>query len=89
MVLGDFWSDVSNLNISIYVFRTPHINSIKNEHVKINKTSQDTKGPFKANHSNVMDVLGRLTSKFIKPYTLPLNTIKTHIITSLNHETHI
>ena len=43
--------------------RTSHINFIQNKHVKLDKTCLDTQGCFKANLSNVMDIVGRLTSK--------------------------
>ena len=63
MVLDDICLDVSKPNMLIYEFRTSHINFIQNEQVKLDKTCKDTKGHFKSNLSNVMDVLGRLTSK--------------------------
>ena len=36
---------------------------IHNKHVKLDETCIDTQGHIKANLLNVMDVLGRLTSK--------------------------
>ena len=39
------------------------MNFIQIEHVKLDETCQDTQGRVKANLSNVMDVVGRLTSK--------------------------
>ena len=63
MVLGDVFQDVSNPNILVYDFSTSHMNFIQNEHVKLNETGIDTQGRFKRKLSNVIDVLGRLTSK--------------------------
>lgn len=39
------------------------MNLIQTEHVKLDETCQDPQGHFKENLSNVMDVLGCLTSK--------------------------
>ena len=47
----------------VYDFRTYHMSFIQNEHVKLDNTYIDTQGRFKANLSNIMDVLGRLTYK--------------------------
>ena len=63
MVLGDVFPDFYSPNILVYEFRTSHMIFNQNEHVKINETSVDTEGHFKANLFNVMDALGRLTSK--------------------------
>ena len=63
IVLGNNFTDVSNLNIIVYEFDTSHINVIQNEHVKLDETCLDTRGHFQARLSNIMDVLGRLTSK--------------------------
>ena len=63
MVLGDIIPYVSDPKIISYDFRSSHVNLIKNEHVKLNETRLDTQGCLKENLSNVMDVLGRLTSQ--------------------------
>ena len=63
MVFGDIFLDVSNPNILLYVFRTSDMSFIQKEHVKLDETCLDTQSRFKANLSNVMNVLGRLTSK--------------------------
>ena len=39
------------------------MNFTQNKHVKLNETCLDTQGHFKAHLSNVMNVLGYLTSK--------------------------
>ena len=62
-VLGDVFLDISNPKMILFDFITSHMNFIQNEHVKLDKTCIDTQGCFKANLSNVMDILGRLTSK--------------------------
>ena len=49
------------------------MNFMYKEHVKLNETCLDTQGHFKAHLSNIMDVLGRLTSKLD---TLPIYYIK-------------
>ena len=66
MVVGDIFTKNSNPNILIYKFRTSQINFIQNKHVKLNETCEETQGRFNAKDSNVMDVLGRLTSKLHK-----------------------
>ena len=38
LVLGEFYLDVSNLNMLVYEFRTSHINIIKNEQARLDKT---------------------------------------------------
>ena len=63
IVLGDVFPEVSNSKMLVYEFRTYHMNFIQNEHVKLNEIYQDTQGHFKENLSNVVDVLGRVTSK--------------------------
>ena len=63
MVLGDIWLDVFNQNMIEYNFRTYHMNFNQNKHVKLDEIYIDTQGRLKANLSNVMDVLGSLTSK--------------------------
>ena len=63
MVLGDVFPDISNLNMLIYEFRTSHKNFTQNKYVELDEKFLDTRGHFKANFSNVMDVLGCLTSK--------------------------
>ena len=55
--------EVSNPNMFYYEFRTYHKSFIQKEHVKLDETYIDSQGHFKANLSNVMGVLGRLTSK--------------------------
>ena len=47
----------------VYEFKNYQINFILNKHVKLDETYIDTQGHFKANLSNIMDVLGLLTSK--------------------------
>ena len=47
----------------IYELKTYHMSFIQNEHVKLDETYIDTQGHPKASLSNVMDILGRLTSK--------------------------
>ena len=39
------------------------MNLIQNEHVKLDEICIDTQGRFKANLLNIMEVIGRLTSK--------------------------
>ena len=51
-----FRLDVSNPNMTVYVFITTHLNFIQNERVKLDETYLDTQGHFKATFSNVMDV---------------------------------
>ena len=63
LVLGDVCPDVSNPNIIVFDFRISYINFIKNEHIKLDETCQDTQGHFKANLLNVTDVIGCLISK--------------------------
>ena len=46
-----------------YDFRTYHMNFIQKKHRKLDETCLGTQGHFKAHVSNVMEVLGRLTSK--------------------------
>ena len=55
--------DFSNPNMFVYEFITSHINFIQNEHIKLYKRCLDKRGRYKANTSNIMDVLGSLTSK--------------------------
>ena len=62
IVLGDVLTDLSNPKNILQNFITPHMNLIQNEHIKLDETFLDTEGHFKATLSNVMDVLGRLTS---------------------------
>ena len=57
------YPNVSTPNMFIYEFGTYYTSFIKNEHVKLDKTYIDTQGHFKTNLSNVMNVLGSLTSK--------------------------
>ena len=57
MVLGDVFPDVSYSNKLLYDFRTSHMNFIRKEHVKLDEICLDTQGHFKANLSNVMDIL--------------------------------
>ena len=66
MVLRDVSADVSNQNVILYDFRTYHMNIIQNKYIKLDETCLDIQGRFKANLSNIMDVLGRLTSKLNK-----------------------
>ena len=63
IVLGDVFPDVSNPNIIYITLGNLYMNFIQKEHVKLNEIYQDTQGHFKANLSNVVDVLGRVTSK--------------------------
>ena len=63
LVLGDVFPDVFNPNMIVYDFNTSQMNFIRNEHVKLDETCLDTQGNFKAHLSNIMYVLGRLTSK--------------------------
>ena len=58
MVLGDVFPEVSNPNMLVYNFTTSHMKFIPNKHVKLDITRIDTQSHFKANLSNVMDVLG-------------------------------
>ena len=39
------------------------MNFTQNEHVKLNETCLDTQGHFEEHLSNIMNVLGNLTSK--------------------------
>ena len=66
MVLVDVFLEVSNSNMTVYDFRTSHMNFTQNKHVKLDETCLHTHGHFKATLSNIMDVFGRLTSKFHK-----------------------
>ena len=72
MVLGDVFLDVLNPNIRIYEVWTYHTNFIQNEHVNLYETCLDTQDHFKANLSNVMDVLGRLASNIPRLDTLTI-----------------
>ena len=63
MALGDNFLDVFNPNTIVYEINISHITFIQNKHVKLNETCLDTQGHFKAHLSNIMNVLGRLTSK--------------------------
>ena len=63
MVHGDNFQEFSNPNTIFYEFNTSHIIFILNEHIKLNETSLGTQGHFKVHLSNIMDVLGCLTSK--------------------------
>ena len=78
LVLGDVCRYFSNPNMIVYEFRTSHMDFIQNKHVKHDETCIDTQGHFKAHLSNVMDVLGRLTSKLDK---LTICVIISHLIT--------
>ena len=69
MVLGNVGLSVSNPNMILNEFRISPMNFIQNEHVKLDETCLDTQGSFKATLSNVIDVLGRLTSKLQKNMT--------------------
>ena len=66
MVFGDNFPDSSSPNTIFYEFRTYHMSLLKNKHVKHDETYIDTQGRFKAIVSNIMDILGRLTSKLHK-----------------------
>ena len=63
LVLGDVFPDVFNPNMIVCEFISSHMNFLHNELVKPDKTCIDTQGCFKLTLSNVMDILGRLTSK--------------------------
>ena len=63
MVLADVHPDVSNPDLIVYEFITFHVNFTQYKNIKLDETFLDTQGHFKANLLNVMDVLGRLTSK--------------------------
>ena len=47
----------------VYDLTICHINFIQNKHAKLDETHQGTQVHFKANLSNVMEILGRMTSK--------------------------
>ena len=63
VVLGDNFPDVFNPNTTFYKLNTYHMNLIQNEHVKLDETRLDVQGQLKTYLSNVMDVLGHLSSK--------------------------
>ena len=65
------------------------MNFIRNKHVKLDETCIDTQGRLKANLPNIMEVLGRSPPNIMKHDTQTINTILTHIMTSLSHETQI
>ena len=58
LFIGNIYLDVSNPNMTVYDFKTSHMNFIKNENIKLDKTCVETQGHFKATCSNIMDVLG-------------------------------
>ena len=61
--LGQFSPDISTLIILVNNFRIYHINFIQNKQVKLDRICIDTQCRFKANLSNVMEILECLTSK--------------------------
>uniref|UniRef100_UPI003390CA14 hypothetical protein n=1 Tax=Acinetobacter baumannii TaxID=470 RepID=UPI003390CA14 len=63
LVLGDVFPEVFKSNMTVYDLITSHINFIQNERLKLDETCLDTQGHFKLTLSNIIDVLGRLTSK--------------------------
>ena len=77
----DLYPDDFIKNMLVYEFRTYHMCFIHNEYVKLNKTYIDIQGGFYANLSNVIDVLGHLTSKLHEHYTLPMYAIITNLMT--------
>ena len=54
----------STPNMFVYEFRIYHMSFVKKEHIKRDKTYIDTQGRFKANLSNIIDVLRRLPPNF-------------------------
>ena len=60
----DSYTNISMQIIMVHEFRTYHMCFIHKEHVKLYETHIDTQGHLKVSLSNVMDILGRLTSKF-------------------------
>ena len=62
MVLGDVCLDFSNPNMFVHEYITSHMNLIQ-KRVILEETCIDRQGRFKEKLSNVIDVLGRLTSK--------------------------
>ena len=72
------------------------MNFIQNEDVNLNETCIDTQGCFKANHSNVMDVFGRMTSNLhetfhtsYKHYNNKFNELITSKITHKHLKLHM
>ena len=63
MVLGDNLPNFSNPITIFYKLNTSHMNFIQNKHVEFDETCLDVQRHFKAYLSNVMDILGNLTSK--------------------------
>ena len=74
LVLREFYPYVSNPNTLVHMLGTLHININQNENVKHAKIHLNVQAHLKAYLSNVMDVLGRLTSKQCEN----LNTANTH-----------
>ena len=68
LVLEDVCPDFSKPNMILYEFITSHMIFIQNEHVNFDETCLDTQDNFKEHLSNVMDVLGCLTSKLHKAW---------------------
>ena len=63
MVLGDVLPDVSNPKMILHNISTSHMNFIQNKYLNLKETCLCKQGHLKANHSKVMDDLGRPTSK--------------------------
>ena len=98
LVLGDVFPDVSRTNMTLYEFNTSHMNFDPKQTRKLDETCLDIQGRSKAHLSNIMDVLGRLTSKLHKTrhtgyicYKNSLKDLKTswiiqkHIETLMRH----
>ena len=63
LVLGDICLDVSNVSMIIHDSLNSYMNLIQKEQLKLIETCLEKQGHLKATSSNIMDVLGRLTSK--------------------------
>lgn len=61
--LGMFYQEDSNPKIIIYEFISSQMKFIQKQHIKLDETGSDKQGCFKEKILNVMDGLGRLTSK--------------------------
>ena len=84
------YPDVYTSNMFIFKFSTYNMIFIVNEHIKSDETYFGTKGHFKENLSNIMDILGRLTSKLHKTWRTffknHINSFKNHISTFITHK---
>ena len=89
MVFLDNFPDISIPYAIIYESNTSHIILIQNKQIKLDETHLDRQGNFTTHLSNVMDVLGRLTSILHETrhtiYTCYINSFKD----LKTHESHL